>query len=200
MKPRKKAILTAAAVTALFGAGGCGNNEVQNVYGPPPDDYNYRVESSDVQTAESTESQDTADEFNPADNKNVDVYGPPPAIEETQEGFEPEMNIIPAVYGPPEWTDDLSETPEAYATEEVGDVFVPSDNMNEDVYGPPGWFGGTSESEEIVETDETEDTDESQFEPDIGIYRPETNITPCVYGPPEWFATREAGPVDSQEE
>ena len=140
MKPRRKAILTAAAVTALFSAGGCGNNEVQNVYGPPPDDYNYRVESVDVQTAETTESHDTADVFDPADNQNADVYG------------------------------------------------------------PPEWFGGAPESEESVETEETEDTDESRLEPDIDIYKPEMNITPCVYGPPEWFATREAEPIDEQED
>ena len=49
-------------------------------------------------------------------------------------------------------------------------------------------------------SEETEDTDESQFEPDIDIYKPEMNITPCVYGPPEWFATREAESIDEQED
>lgn len=35
MKARKKAVLTAAAVTALFTISGCGKNEVATVYGPP---------------------------------------------------------------------------------------------------------------------------------------------------------------------
>ncbi len=60
MKARKKIVLTAAAVTALFAMGGCGKNEVAAVYGPPPDDIDKAEES-----------------FKPSRNKNMVVYGPP---------------------------------------------------------------------------------------------------------------------------
>lgn len=60
MKARKKAVLTAAAVTALFTMSGCGKNEVATVYGPPPD-YIDNVEES----------------FKPSRNENMVVYGPP---------------------------------------------------------------------------------------------------------------------------
>lgn len=59
--------------------------------------------------------------FDPADNENVDVYGPPPEdaqpIDEN-DGFDPDDNYAPAVYGPPE-------------------EFLVEENQTLLVYGPP---------------------------------------------------------------
>ncbi len=66
MKPRKL-ILTAAAITALFSAGGCDLNNNVCVYGPPPDDYTtrrpYAAEpvQSQEQSSETAETCDTSD-------------------------------------------------------------------------------------------------------------------------------------------
>lgn len=77
MKPRK-AILTLAAVTALFSAGGCDLNSNVAVYGPPPDDYTTVPRPTAVQT--------TA--FEPAQNIPEEVYGPPVSMEESAETAE----------------------------------------------------------------------------------------------------------------
>ncbi|MBQ8195605.1 MAG: hypothetical protein IJZ47_09595 [Oscillospiraceae bacterium] len=74
MKP-KKAILTLAAVTALFSAGGCDLNNNVCVYGPPPDDYTTKPRPTAVQTTT----------FDPAQNIPEEVYGPPIDFSETVE-------------------------------------------------------------------------------------------------------------------
>ena len=70
MKKPRKAILTLAAITALFSAGGCDQNSIPCVYGPPPDDYQPQ------QTVTQTYPQSTT-EFDPAENIPEEVYGPP---------------------------------------------------------------------------------------------------------------------------
>lgn len=87
MKMRKKALLTAAAVTAMFSMGGCGDNYNTGAYGPPPDMDTGRQSSSIA-------------DFDPSDNENEDVYGPPP-FDEPDSDFAPEDNMVPTVYGPP---------------------------------------------------------------------------------------------------
>ena len=64
------------------------------------------------------------------------VYGPPP-IEE----FNPGDNLNECVYGPPEYFDISEETVEQFdTTEETVAQFEPADNIMPDVYGPPEWF------------------------------------------------------------
>ena len=118
MKP-KKAILTLAAVTALFSAGGCDLNNNVAVYGPPPDDYTTKPRTTAVQTTT----------FDPAQNIPEDVYGPPIDFGETveltaEDTFEPADNVVETVYGPPvsmetsSETSDTTETADTVETEE----------------------------------------------------------------------------------
>jgi hypothetical protein len=90
MKKLTRRGFTAAAILGILGVGLDGlescaarfipsNNEIQTVYGPPPQ------ESSS---------------FEPTENVNVDVYGPP--VDSGPE-FDPELNHNICVYGPPEW-------------------------------------------------------------------------------------------------
>ena len=89
--------------------------------------------------------------FNPSNNKNADVYGPP--IETTGD-YDPAYNMNNDVYGPPE---DMEKKPSGGITfEQVtpeginprdlsgnleedlsDDGFKPADNIAEPVYGPP---------------------------------------------------------------
>ncbi|MBQ9948884.1 MAG: hypothetical protein IJO91_10910 [Oscillospiraceae bacterium] len=55
MKLQRKALLSAAAVTALFAMGGCGKNELTGAYGPPPDEYNTDSLVADCLTEEDTD-------------------------------------------------------------------------------------------------------------------------------------------------
>lgn len=155
MKPRK-AILTAAAVTALFSAGGCDLNEVQCVYGPPPSDTTPFVARY--------ETSETA-EFEPSDNNNENVYGPPPWFE--TEEYDPEYNNEQCVYGPP---------PDYYEAEPQTAEPAETAESPEQTEEP-----ATSEdTEEVLVTEETGDIT-------ADIFSPEMNFTPDVYGPPEWF-------------
>lgn len=123
MKPRKKALLSAAAVTALFAMGGCGDNEVPNVYGPAPfDDTQSTVSSTtpyDPADNENATVYGPAPDYAPEDNQNQDVYGPPPEDIDEPVVFDPSENMTPDVYGPPEWfegkgehAEDISEVTE----------------------------------------------------------------------------------------
>ena len=80
------------------------------VYGPPPSSLN---PSSDITTYDDSSSKNAPeDTFEPSDNQNEDVYGPPeyfdPSLSEDEpevdepDDFDPSMNEIPSVYGPPE--------------------------------------------------------------------------------------------------
>lgn len=125
MKP-KKGILTLAAITALFSAGGCDLNNNVCVYGPPPDDYNIGVPPSYSET-------ERPEVFDPSENIPDEVYGPPSYFggteeevlsEETTESadtFYPEENIADPVYGPPismEASEESTETEDTSDTAE----------------------------------------------------------------------------------
>ncbi len=122
MKP-KKGILTLAAITALFSAGGCDLNNNVCVYGPPPDDYNIGVPPSYSET-------ERPEVFDPSENIPDEVYGPPSFFDgtdeeettvetvESAETFDPAENIAETVYGPP--TMEASE--ESTATEDTSDI------------------------------------------------------------------------------
>ncbi len=116
MKP-KKAILTLAAVTALFSAGGCDLNNNVCVYGPPPDDYTTMPRPTAVQTTT----------FDPVQNIPEEVYGPPIDFGETveltaEDTFEPEDNVAETVYGPPVSMETSAETSETSDTSETADT------------------------------------------------------------------------------
>ncbi len=122
MKIPKKPLLTLAAVTALFGAGGCDLNSNVGVYGPPPDDY--------------VTDRPAVSQFDPSENINEDVYGPPPdfgeAEIETEDTFEVADNIPITVYGPPSWfsgeatyedtAEETAETSETADTSETAET------------------------------------------------------------------------------
>lgn len=183
MKPRK-AILTAAAVTTLFSAGGCVFNEVQCVYGPPPDDSPFVAQFETSETAE----YDPADnimqamygvpdyrepvEFDPADNMTPDVYGPP-RVETTE--FDPYENINQPEYGVPEdlYSPESGETSESTEANEMPDTAEISEQDP---------LAVTTESEQVAASPETAEA--TELVPD---FNPEMNIEQCVYGPPEWF-------------
>ena len=105
MKPVKiKRRLTAAAAAFIAAANfnGC-------AYGPPPEsEYDYVRPDSGITTGENsgeqTETVSVTDEsFEPSENYNEDVYGPPVEDIETEEDeFDPAENENEAVYGPPE--------------------------------------------------------------------------------------------------
>lgn len=87
MKIKKKAAIAAAMFAAVMNFSAC-------AYGPPPEG-----------------------DYDPADNRNADVYGPPQVewedetIEESEENFDPGCNYNECVYGPPdeEWEDEMPE-------------------------------------------------------------------------------------------
>lgn len=69
--------------------------------------------------------------FNPGDNEEPAVYGPPEIYEE----YDPSINIEPDVYGPPEMFEDYN----------------PNDNEEVCVYGPPEMFEESEVSEQDTE-------------------------------------------------
>lgn len=108
--------------------------------------------------------------YDPANNQNGDVYGPP---EWFDDDYDPDGNENAAVYGPPEWFTDEEDAEEETETEderqsEEDENYEPGDNINEPVYGPPELF-------------------ENDSEPNDDGYDPEENIPEEVYGPPEIF-------------
>ena len=110
-KAGRKLAFGAAVMTAALNLTAC-NNRNAAVYGPPESgkpetDLSTEAESvkpeaesgtqteQRVETELITETEAALTEFDPDDNLNNDVYGPP-------EDFEMKNNMIPAVYGPPE--------------------------------------------------------------------------------------------------
>lgn len=180
MKPRK-AILTAAAVTALFSAGGCVYNDVLCVYGPPPETTTYSPYVAQFETGETSDTGEQGS-FRPEDNMMQAMYGVPDDREPVP--FDPYENMAQPEYGCPVIetyeTSETAETAETAETSETAetqqpallpeqsettapDDFDPTINMEPAVYGPPP-----------VEEPPAE-------------FLPEENVNPDVYGPPEWF-------------
>lgn len=116
---KKKVIFSAAASAALtVSMSGCITG---CVYGPPP------VDPANSESSSAAVESDTSDNrYDPSDNMNEDVYGPPewfgvsdgepsdeeedidaPEIESSDEeiSFDPEDNSMACVYGPPEMFD-----------------------------------------------------------------------------------------------
>ena len=96
-----KIIAGVAATAALcLNVNGC-------VYGPAGmSEETTESEPTAQETTEETTEETTTEEttfFNPDDNDDPDVYGPP-------DDFDPADNEVPAVYGPPEdMTEDMAE-------------------------------------------------------------------------------------------
>lgn len=216
MKPRK-AMLTAAAVTALFSAGGCVYNDVPCVYGPPPDATTTPFVAQ-YETGETSDA-DGAGSFRPEDNVMQAMYGVPDYRDTAP--FDPEENMEQPEYGAPviesmetaetSETDETTDTAEPTVSEEqpvalpeddgeppVPDDFEPSDNIAQAVYGPPP-------IEEPLPPDPPDFDAEENMNPDVygpppfeadpyddvqeetAEFDPSENVEECVYGPPEWF-------------
>ncbi len=100
VKTAAKIIAGVVATTAIcLNVNGC-------VYGPPEP-----RETTGSDTDATTASETT---FDPDDNQNADVYGPPEDME-----FEPSSNEQATVYGPPSDMADMEETDETEETEET---------------------------------------------------------------------------------
>ena len=106
MKIKRKLTAAAAAFIAAANFNGC-------AYGPPPEsEYDYVRPDSGITTGENSGEQQTEtvtledgleDSFEPSENYNEDVYGPPVEDIETEEDdYDPAENENEAVYGPPE--------------------------------------------------------------------------------------------------
>ncbi len=104
MKMLTRRGFTAAGILAALSAGtallpgGCSgpfdpsSNEIECVYGPPPEDVDAEETAND--------SDDTPSEtFDPSENELADVYGPP--LDEETDPYEPDENMMACVYGPP---------------------------------------------------------------------------------------------------
>lgn len=121
-KKLKKGILAGTIFSTAANMNAC-------VYGPPPESVHSDVIKTDrVGTQEETSkavddttTTTTAKEtdFDPSENQNEDVYGPPEWF-----GGEPDE---------PEESDDTAQS-------EQRQEFDPSGNENACVYGPPEWF------------------------------------------------------------
>lgn len=88
MKIKKKAVIAAAVFAAALNLSAC-------AYGPP-EDYEDRPQTEETSS------------FDPDENQNAGVYGPPPEEEyedttqtEEETSYDPDDNINADVYGPP---------------------------------------------------------------------------------------------------
>ncbi len=98
--------------------------------------------------------------FDPSENDNPDVYGPPDMFDEPEiEEFDPSENLNPLVYGPPEMFDNSDD-----AEDDITGNIPPSSNTVSSTGGNAAY----------------------QDAPEL-IYRPNRNINVAVYGPPEMF-------------
>ncbi|MCR5794217.1 MAG: hypothetical protein K6G61_02550 [Solobacterium sp.] len=122
MKKRKKTKTTAAGIIAGLMAvsfsQACIFNHNAAVYGPPP-----------------------SASYDPDDNVNEDVYGPPeedpaetPVTEQIEETYDPAENVPVCVYGPASYFEDEEPAEETAVPQETYD---PEENVPADVYGPP---------------------------------------------------------------
>ena len=191
----KKGVLAGTLFTAALNLNAC-------AYGTPTDSSS---QSSEVNTANSSQVQDSElssqettttaaattttaktedSSFDPDDNQNVDVYGPP-------EDFEP---------------DDPDSSSQG---DDSSSDYEPDDNMNECVYGPPEWFDDSSQEttttttakpkkttttttaekkkKKTTTTTAAATTTTTAKPAEDSDYDPEDNMNVCVYGPPEWF-------------
>lgn len=180
MKPRN-IVITAAAITTLFSAGGCKSNQEQNVYGPPPADAPQSV------TEEATTEVFDTDAFDPGQNINPDVYGPPSWFqtgEATEEVVEETAETAETVESTEEAGPASAGVDNAAATESESDALesVPdvSENDENDIDEIPAQLVTT-------EGDEPQGDEDDLPASDLSGFNPMNNEEICVYGPPEWF-------------
>ena len=111
MKMLTRRGFTAAGILAALSAGaallpgcdatGCSGpfepsqNEIECVYGPPPED-----------VEDNGSDDDLDDVFDPSSNEQADVYGPP--IDDV-DSYDPDENMMAIVYGPPSDTFEGSQ-------------------------------------------------------------------------------------------
>lgn len=103
--------------------------------------------------------------FNPLNNVQEDVYGPP---EWFDSDYDPEEATPVPVYGPPEWFQDTntqndnnlnteSSQNDDTNIDEKENRYEAILNSNEDVYGPPEWFDEYDYPEDDELAEKTED-------------------------------------------
>ncbi len=98
-KKLKKGLLAGTIFSAAANLNAC-------VYGPPPDSSAIVPEKNTITTTQPKQTEN--EEYDPSDNQNADVYGPPemfnsePEEPEVTEEYDPDDNMNAAVYGPPE--------------------------------------------------------------------------------------------------
>lgn len=111
MKKLTRRAFTAAGILTALGVGGAfvaSSNLLGCVYGPPSD---YDPENNEIEDVYGPPPVDD-DGYDPEQNEIESVYGPPewfegdevePVDDDTNEddGYDPEENIPVAVYGPP---------------------------------------------------------------------------------------------------
>ncbi|MBR1750186.1 MAG: hypothetical protein IJ740_04755 [Ruminococcus sp.] len=122
-KKLKKGILAGTIFSAAANMHAC-------VYGPPPDSVDNSIVKSDQGSSQKDMKQTTTTatsaketEFDPSENQNEDVYGPPEMF---------------GLYGGDD--DDPSSEEEPIDESDTKPEFDPSENENAAVYGPPEWF------------------------------------------------------------
>lgn len=143
MKKTKKTILTAALLSAAAAMTltGCTKDDVQTVYGPPPDE-DTSVTSENKESSDAPESvpADEPSEYDPSSEEVQDVYGPPPEDDESsiapddeESSYAPEADLIQVEYGPYLDTDENSVSDDSNS-------FDASLELQQLVYGPPEAF------------------------------------------------------------
>ena len=136
MKKGRKTILTAAILSAAAtGLAGCTNpvsDEVEIVYGPPPEaDTSVSAEDTSSEDAESSILDKLeSSEYDPSSEEVEDVYGPPPEFDDS---YDPDDEPPECVYGPPEMLDSQAEE---------DDSFDPDAELITIMYGPPELMDG----------------------------------------------------------
>lgn len=106
MKIKKKAVIAATVFAAAMNFSAC-DNYGYNVYGPPPEEWEYEETNTENVSNDDTTQTEEETSYGSGDNINEDSYDSP------EEEYE-----------------DTSQTEEETS-------YDPADNINEDVYGPP---------------------------------------------------------------
>ena len=138
----KKVTVSALALGMAASLGGCRNIVTNHLEGDVPMSTEMTPLEGDVTAPEETSHGETESTetglFDPSDNTNVDVYGPPPLEEDPTElegdvAYEPEETASPAAK-------EQTETNTTRA------AFNPGENVEPNIYGPPQMMESASDN------------------------------------------------------
>lgn len=175
-------------------------------YGPPPESMapssdikvydTSQNDSSEVNDDTTTTSETTTTtttttttkasdpSFDPDDNLNVDVYGPPEDFEpkETEatqpnDDYDPDINLNECVYGPPEWFDDSSKDDVTTTTTKKATTTTAETKRKK-------------KTTTVTTAKKATTTTTAQVTKEFDV---DENMNVCVYGPPEWFDDSSGG-------